>query len=376
MDLDVVFQGAFAAHRAGRLADAEAGYLAILEQSEHPLSLHNLGVICDAAGRLEEAGSYYARAAAAAPDDPRRQFALGVHLRTVRRLDEAEAAYRRTLALAPDFPKAAFDLGCVLLAGGRTEEGFRLYETREARARMLSRTLGAPEWTGQPLAGKRLYVWREQGLGDQIMMARFLPLLGAAQVTYAGPEALRRLFATLGVDFVAAAASGPDPSGHDYWTLPCSLPHRWGATAQSLPAAPYLFGRARPTAGGRIGVTVRGAADNLNDRFRTLSPAAAEQLLALPGAISLDPADTGAADLQDTADIIAGLDLVVSVDTAVAHLAGAMGRPVWVLLARHALDWQWPRAGVSPWYPSARFFVQPRPGDWEALVAQVARAVS
>jgi len=124
-------------------------------------------------------------------------------------------------------------------------------------------------------------------------------------------------------------------------------------------------------AAGHIGVVWRGEAQNRNDRFRSLPPELGAELLALPGAVSLDPADSGAADFQATADIIAGLDLVITVDTAVAHLAGAMGRPVWVLLAKHAIDWQWPREGVSPWYPSARLFTQSRAGDWAPVVAAV-----
>ena len=96
-------------------------------------------------------------------------------------------------------------------------------------------------------------------------------------------------------------------------------------------------------------------------------------LLALPGAASLDPQDTGAADFQATADLIAGLDLVVTIDTAVAHLAGAMGKPTWLLLAAHALDWQWPRHHPALWYPSVRGFHQTTPGDWAPVVAEVER---
>jgi len=120
-----------------------------------------------------------------------------------------------------------------------------------------------------------------------------------------------------------------------------------------------------------IGIMWRGEPENPNDRFRSLSKTAAARLLNLPGAMSLEPSDTGAADFQATADIIAGLDLVITADTSVAHLAGAMGKETWVLLARYADDWQWPRSGMSPWYPSARLFTQPQSGDWESLVADV-----
>ena len=292
----------------------------------------------------------------------------------MRQFAEAEAAYRRTLVLDPDYPSAAFDLGCVLLAMGRFAEGWSLYENRSARRRMAERALPFPEWRGEPLAGRRLLVWREQGFGDQIMMARFLPRLVAAEVTYAGPEPLRRLFGQLPVRFVAADPDRIAGAGYDYWVLPASLPERLGMTAESLSAAPYLAGRAAPAAG-CIGVTWRGAAGNVNDRFRSLPAEVAQRLLDLPGAMSLDPVDTGAADLQATADIIAGLDLVITADTAVAHLAGAMGRPVWVLLARYALDWQWPRTPSTPWYPSARLFIQSIPGDWHSVVAEVAQEV-
>ena len=156
----------------------------------------------------------------------------------------------------------------------------------------------------------------------------------------------------------------------DYWCLPQSLPQRLATTPQTLPSEPYLLGR--PTrAGGRIGVVWKGEAANANNRFRSMPSDQAARLLALPGAISLDPADTGAVDFQATADLIAGLDLVISVDTAVAHLAGAMGRPVWVMLARYANDWQWPREGASPWYPSARLFAQETPGAWAPVVQAV-----
>ena len=374
MDLAAVFRAALEAHRGGRLAEAEEAYRAVLAHVEHPLSLHNLALILEERGGFDDAGALFLRAADAAPDDPARQFALAISLRTRRRLDEAEARYRRVLELDPAFPKAAFDLGCVLLAAGRDAEGWPLYDQREARQAMLQRKLSIPEWRGEPLAGKRLLVLAEQGFGDQIMMARFLSGLGAETVTYVGLPQLRRLFEQLSLTFVAGSPGGPAPPGHDYWVLPLSLPHRLGAGPERFPP-PYFSGTPGRAPGG-VGVVWRGEPTNRNDRFRTLPEAEAARLLALPGAISLDPADSGATDFQATADIIAGLDLVITVDTAVAHLAGAMGRPVWVLLAAQALDWQWPRAGRSPWYPQVRLFVQSTAGDWTSVVDQVVEAAA
>jgi hypothetical protein len=169
-------------------------------------------------------------------------------------------------------------------------------------------------------------------------------------------------------------AGGAEPPAHDAWILPLSLPHRLGVSEANLPAESYLAGRVR-AAGGRIGLAWRGQPGNSNNGFRSLPEAVARRLLDLPGAISLEPADTGASDFQDTADIIAGLDRVISIDTSVAHLAGAMGRPVSVLLARHALDWQWPRGERSPWYPSARLFCQQTPGDWDTVIDRVVAAL-
>ena len=367
MDLAAEYNAAQAHRQAGRLEAAERGYRAIVATFDHRPSLHNLAVLLEQTGRMAEAVAVFRRATEAAPDSPAAFFDYARILRGTRDLQGAEGAYRRVLALDPAFPDAALFLGCTLLAQGRIGEGFGFYEQRPAR-RSLAQKLSTPEWRGESLAGKRLFIWREQGFGDQIMMARFLSALGAAEAFYAGPPELERLFARLPVTYLATDAAGMvRVPAHDVWTLPMSLPHRLGVTARSLPNAPYLTGRPR-AAGGRIGVAWRGNPANENDPFRILPASLAQRLLALPGAISLEPADTGALDFQDTADIMAGLDLVISVDTSAAHLAGALGRPMWVLLARHAFDWQWPRQGASAWYPSAGLFVQPRPGDWDAVV--------
>ncbi len=372
MDLDAEFKTALAAHRAGDLAAAERGYRLVLATRDHLPSLNNLGVILEDDGRFAEAAGTFARAVQAAPGLLKPLLTLADHYRTTRQFAAAEPLYRRAHALEPENHNTVFHLGLTLLGMGRDEEGWACYDHRQARLSRLSDDFGIPEWRGEPLAGKRLFVYREQGFGDQIMMARFLPLLDAAEITYMGPPALERLFAALPVTYLEARSEDTIVPRQDYWILPGSLPGRLGLTARTAPNAPYLSGQARD-AGGRIGVVWRGEPKNPNDIHRSLPPDRAAWLLALPGAISLDPADTGAADLQATADIISGLDLVITVDTATAHLAGALGRPVWVMLARHAIDWQWPREATSPWYPSARLFIQPEPRDWASLVDEVVR---
>ena len=145
-----------------------------------------------------------------------------------------------------------------------------------------------------------------------------------------------------------------------------SLP-RW---FRPVPTEPYLRGHAATRPGG-VGIVWRANADP--DPCRAIPEALAQELLALPGAVSLAPEDTGAKDFQDTADLIAGLDRVISVDTSAAHLAGAMGKPTQVLLHARSADWRWleSRPGVAAWYPSARILRQPTRGDWRGLIDQI-----
>lgn len=181
------------------------------------------------------------------------------------------------------------------------------------------------------------------------------------------PPALVRLFEALGVD-VMAGAEGLALPRRDAWSLVGSLPRWLGVQAPEayLPSAP---------GGQGTGVVTRGAASFARDAERSLPPDLAAELTALPGADSLAPEDTGAKDFEDTRRIIERLDLVISVDTAVAHLAGAMGKPCWLLLP-HVPDWRWLRHGAdTPWYPTMRLFRQPAPGDWASVIAEVSQAL-
>ncbi|MFN3583133.1 glycosyltransferase family 9 protein [Phenylobacterium sp.] len=210
-------------------------------------------------------------------------------------------------------------------------------------------------------------------MGDQIMFARFAARAASegADVTVLTPTPLARLFRSMPVEVVEArgAAEFPDP---DYWVMSSDIAGRAGATLETLPSAPYLS--AQPGTSSVVGVAWRGNPAFRNDANRSLPPDLGERLLALPGAVSLAPEDSGARDFQDTAEIIAGLDLVVSVDTAVAHLAGALGKPVWILVPDLTTDWRWMQHRIdSPWYPTARLW---RGGDWRPVVEAIERELA
>lgn len=369
--MDAAYDAAIEVYRAGDLAGA-VERLRPLAAAGHAEARRALAGVLDQMGQWEEADTIFRARAAERPEDPGVLAGLGQHYRLIRRYPEAEAAFRRALARDPDDAVTHEALGAVLLAQGKLAEGFAEYDARPARRRMLAAGLGFPEWRGEPLAGKRLFVYREQGFGDQILAARFLKRLEACAVTYAGLLPLERLFGGLSVDYLAEAkGEGLVVPRHDYWTLPLSIPARLGVDLKDLTGAAYLAAEPRRSAG-RVGLVWHGEAANFNDRYRALPHEQAERLLARPGVISLHPEDTGAEDFQATAELVAGLDLVISVDTATAHLAGALGKPVWVLLAAHALDWQW-MAGRSdsPWYASARVIRQPAVNDWASVVNRV-----
>ncbi|RAK59967.1 hypothetical protein DJ021_09200 [Phenylobacterium hankyongense] len=361
---------ALAHHGSGDLRAAEALYRQILQTEEHPGVLQNLASMLRERGELEAARALLLRALAVASEPGPLHHNLGNVLLPLRRLEEAAAAFESALKVMPEHRDAALNLGLVRLAQGRWAEGWPLYEQRPERLNSPTFGLRSPEWRGEPLAGKRLLVWGEQGLGDQIMMARFLPRLGASAIL-AVRAPLARLLSPLAAEVIVKGDGAMPLPPHDYWTLPLSLPRWQGVTVETLPTAPYLSGR--PASRGGVGVMWRGNA--LPDPRRSLPDELGRPLLALPGARSLHPDDTGARDLQDTADIIAGLDLVISVDTAVAHLAGALGKPCWLLLQRHVADWRWlwDEQMRSLWYPSIEIFRQPVQGDWLPVLAEVRR---
>jgi tetratricopeptide (TPR) repeat protein len=328
---------ALAAHRAGDFARAEALYEAA--RGEEPWrAAHNLGILHSSLGRL----------------------------------DRAEQAFREALLASPDNPESRYSLAHALLAAGRWTEAWPLYEARRElpRLEIPDAPKDMSEWMGEPLAGKRLLVIGEQGFGDQLMFARFLPEIAAAgaRVSYRCRPGLVRLIQ-------GALPDGADLSAmrFDAWALAGSLPLRLGATPETLPPPAPLALTAAPGGQG-IGIVTRGRPSHLNDANRSLSGDAEQRLRALGR--DLSPDATGARDFRDTARIIAGLELVISVDTGVAHLAATLGKPTWILLPHVGTDWRWMRGrSDSPWYPTARLFRQPRPHDWGAVLDEVEAAL-
>jgi hypothetical protein len=314
------------------------------------------------------------------PESYAAQHACGAVLCNLGAAPAAEPFLRRAHALNPGDPATRTALAFALLALGRYAEAWPLYEARhDLPGARPKPNLAFPEWRGEPLAGQRLLVWPDEGLGDQIQFLRFAQALerrGGEVALGCTGGVLERLFAANLSGYIFSLGLEVEFPQPDYWIMSSLLPDRLGLTPETAPQPPYLKAPGvRPIAGARIGVAAQGNPQHQNDRHRSLWPEQAARLLALPGAIGLQPEQTGAKDMAETAEIIAGLDLVISVDTSIAHLAAAMGRPTWILLPTIGLDWRWGFGARTPWYPAARLFRQPRINDWPAVVDSVIAAL-
>lgn len=306
---------------------------------------------------------------------------LGALLRSLGRLEEARDLLAFVLVREPDLAETRYALGMVLMGLGDYPNGWPLYESRRdlPALKVIAPILGFPEWKGEPLAGKRIVLFPEQGLGDNIQFARFALTLrdrGAQVLMLCRPPLRSLLQQSLDGVEVLAAEGQVEMGEPDYWALFGSLPRWLGCTLETIPNAPYL----RVPAGARlrddaprIGLATKGNSMHQNNARRSLRVSDVERLKAILGpTVSLHPEDSGAKDFADTAAIVDGLDLVVSVDTSVAHLSGAMGKPAIVLIPGFATDWRWMHGREdSPWYPSLRLLRSRVDGDWSDAFAQL-----
>jgi hypothetical protein len=307
----------------------------------------------------------------------------GINLTQAGLLLEGEASLRRAITLAPQRPDARRALAMNLLTQGRYKEAWPLYEARMEMTTLtdgVPRDFPFPRWRGEDLSGKHVVLFPEQGWGDQIQFARFLPAFVpmAARVTLLVPPELVRLLRHNFPDIDVLAADGavefPDP---DYWSTLAELPGRLGATLETIPKPPYLAWPGNWSGapeGVKVGLVIKGNPNYALDRWRSLSDDLGERLLqGLPRQVfGLLPSVTGARDFAGTAAVIKALDLVVSVDTAVAHLAGAMNKKCFLLVQGVGADWRWMRGRTdSPWYPNHTLYRGAPNGTWDAAIERL-----
>lgn len=333
----------------------------------------------------------------------------GTVLRMLRRYDAALAAYDRAIALAPEFGDPYFEKSTLLLLRGDYAQGWRLYEWRwrTERNKKYQRQLASPLWLGEtPIGGKTILLHAEQGNGDVIQFARYVPMveaLGASVVLGAGAP-LAPLLKSLPGRYRLVTHTDEVPVFDCHAPL-MSLPLAFGTRADTIPAdVPYLYvdpaqrarwrARLGPKTCPRIGLAWSGSPHHHSDHHRSLplqqlrplfdleaefhslqKETRAEDLATLSNLPMLRCHEDALADFADTAALIDELDLVITVDTAVAHLAGALSRPVWILLG-YLHDYRWLlERGDSPWYPTARLFRQCAWGEWSAVIAEVKAAL-
>ena len=282
--------------------------------------------------------------------------------------EDAEQLLRQALTFRPAASELWRTLAPVLLVQGKYREGFQAFEARGERLLTPLSKLSYPEWEGAPLCGRSIMIGGEQGLGDEIQFARFVPALrglGASRITLAVASANVRALASLDVDAVIPRdKGGVAVPKHDCWVMLGSLPHRLGVTLENLSGASYLSVDRRTPHG--IGIVERGDPRHPNDANRSLPAGLLRNVL--PQAELLQPHG----DVFDSLQRLAGLELVITADTSWAHMAGALGVPCWVLTPCGRVDWRWMREGsTSPWYDSVRLVRQDRPGNWPGVIAQV-----
>ncbi len=386
------------------LAEAKASYHRALEiDSDHVSARFNLASTLQTERRLVEAQAAYEECARLVPDSVNMLLYLGKCLQVQGKFDDAIACYRKAIAMDPDFKHTHYFLGALLLARGDYEAGWVEYEWR---LRDNGRSFREPQWDGRELDGRHILVHAEWGLGDTLLFARYVPMVEArgGTVILEAQRALIPLLRHSGFNHLVAAGEKPPP--YDVQIPLLSLPRIFGTTLDSVPTPiPYLAARdvlvdlwrdkLRRWPGYKVGVQWEGSPVAIGEA-RVIPLSAFEPVARVPGVtlFSLqkhegtdkveglggrfevvdfgDELDEAHGPFMDTAAIMKNLDLVITSDTSTAHLAGALGVPVWVALP-YAAEWRWlERRQDSPWYPTMRLFRQRTIDDWDELFARIA----
>ena len=352
----------------------------------------NLAIALKVQGKLDEAALSYAQALRLDPNHAKAHNNLGTIFRDHGRYDDALDCDRRAVAINPDYAPAHFNPSLIMLVRGEFQSGWQEFDYR------LRRAAPQPYWDGSDIRGKRILLAAEQGIGDTIQFVRYAPLVkqrGATVILKCQPRLIPLLKTCQGVDEVVTE------SQFDVQAPLLSLPRIFETTIETIPTkVPYLSAplaehwgkRLNELPGLKVGIAWQGNPEYPSDgdrsidlaHFAVLSGATLISLQKGPGTEQLADAtfpvvDLGVADasgaFMDTAAIMEHLDLVITSDTSIAHLAGALGRPVWVALP-FVPDWRWMlERSDSPWYPTMRLFRQRRPGDWRSVFDAIRSAL-
>jgi tetratricopeptide (TPR) repeat protein len=395
-DLD----GAFAAaKRAVELAPRNANLLSAMAD------------ICYERADYRAAVPYLRRALACNPDHAPAHMVMGNVLAALVRFEESDACFQRCDVLRPSQPQNWVNRGLALMRAGALQRGLEAFEWRWKWEKFSTRRppVAAPRWRGEKLSGGKILLWAEQGLGDTLQHVRFAAWLRehCDEVVLTGGKRTWRLLSTApGVDrMITVDRESLDHEAFDAWVPAMSLPLIKGTTIETIPCeVPYLTPPAttHPVVaerlqvdGLKVGCAWTGNAEHRHNRHRSIPADALRPLTEMEGVTAfrlqrevdsrnaydsgglelkdLEPDD---GDLADAASAVAGLDLVITVDTSVAHIAGALGKPCWILLS-YASDYRWLTGrDDSPWYPSVRLFRQPEPGDWKSVIEAVKAALA
>jgi tetratricopeptide (TPR) repeat protein len=379
--------------------------LALAVKADYAPAHTNRGIILEMRGDLDGAIAAHRRAIAIDPAYAKGHANLAVALRSAGELDEALAASHRAVELNPEQPLARYNHAHALLMNGYFKEGFEEFRWGRKCKSWAHHypDFSQPEWEGEEFVGRTLLVFSDYGMGDALQLVRYMPMVvarGGTVVLQVQPSLVPLLKGLPGVTVIARGEALPP---FDLQLPMMGLPHVFGTTLETVPAAiPYL--QAEPAIVSRwqralrgekklkVGVVWAGNALHKGDKQRSIAADAVLPRLVMPGvqlyslqketrpedgatmaALGADIADLAPAlgSFADTAAAVDTLDLVISVDTSVAHLAGGLGRPLWMLLP-YALDWRWMRDRAdTPWYPTMRLFRQERPRAWDGVIARV-----
>jgi tetratricopeptide (TPR) repeat protein len=394
----------------GDLESALKTYHRALTLTPHNTSVnYNLGLLYQGQKKIDKAALHYEQAVAHDPPVADAYHNLGTFSQGHNRHDTAIDYFDRAIAMDPHHSDAQFSRSLSLLAMGRFEEGWKSYEwrfKRDAWTRVYPHRLKGRRWDGRTFAGETLFVHSEQGFGDTIWFARYLPIvksLGGKVIFECRPELFELMKSVKGVDrLVTMSFQVPPAIEYDCFIPLMSLPGVMATTLDNIPCdTPYLSSSqvlrdlwSQRIDGPVLKIGLVWAAKSTNEHNRScpaeeflplcelkgiqrfgLQKGAAENRFASMGGDIMINLGADFNSFSDTAGAVECLDLIISVDTSVAHLAGAMAKPVWLLLP-YAADWKWlMNRSDSPWYPTMRLFRQTEPGDWKSVMSRIVIAL-